>query len=342
LPLLCCRLNATYAEAIPQATLQQLRSYFHANAQRNLRLTGELLTLLRLFATHDISAIPFKGPVLAAAFYGNLALRQFDDLDILVHRQDVLRAKNLLFSQGYRPYYWLTPVQETAALRALCELNFQRDADGSVIDLHWNFTSRFFPFARNAECLWERRVPVFVGGQEILTFAAEDLLLILCVHSAKHLWERMGWVCDIAQLISTQKEINWERVMQQAEVLRGERILALGLFLASELMGAVLPPDILRKVQADPAVHSLATEVCQRFFQESDSSPRVLDRRLFQLRVRERLKDKVRYCWYWATTPTVNDWAWIDLPPSLFGLYSILRPIRVAGKYGRRLFLGRG
>ena len=31
-----------------------------------------------------IAAIPYKGPVLAAAVYGNLALRTFSDLDILV------------------------------------------------------------------------------------------------------------------------------------------------------------------------------------------------------------------------------------------------------------------
>jgi hypothetical protein len=86
-------LNTTCPEAVPKANLAQLRNYFHANAQRNLFLTQELLKLLTLFKTNGISAIPYKGPVLAVAVYGNLALRQFGDLDILVHKRDVLRAK---------------------------------------------------------------------------------------------------------------------------------------------------------------------------------------------------------------------------------------------------------
>ena len=100
--LLYCSLNATCPEAVPKAILDQLRDYFHNLARRNLFLTRELLKLLNLFQAHEIPAIPYKGPVLAASAYGNLALRQFCDLDILIHKQDALRVKSLLLNQGYR------------------------------------------------------------------------------------------------------------------------------------------------------------------------------------------------------------------------------------------------
>jgi hypothetical protein len=46
--------------------------------------------------------VPYKGPVLAAAVYGHLSLRQIRDLDILVHPSEVRPAGELLISQGYR------------------------------------------------------------------------------------------------------------------------------------------------------------------------------------------------------------------------------------------------
>src|SRR5262249_44014688 len=82
-PLLYWNLKNTCPDAVPQSILDQLLADFHANTHDNLFLTAELLKLLALLAAHDIPAIPFKGPVLAAQVYRNLALRQFYDLDIL-------------------------------------------------------------------------------------------------------------------------------------------------------------------------------------------------------------------------------------------------------------------
>ena len=101
-PMLFRHLNTIGPEAVPSAPWQQLRQRFHSNARHNLFLTGELLKLLRLLATHNIPAIPFKGPVLAVAVYGDLALRQFVDLDLLVQPQAVLQVKALLHTLGYQ------------------------------------------------------------------------------------------------------------------------------------------------------------------------------------------------------------------------------------------------
>ena len=81
LPLIYWHLRATWPEAVPAVSLDDLRDHFHANAQYNLLLTGALLKLLRLFEAHNIPAMPFKGPVLTAMAYGNITLRQFSDMD---------------------------------------------------------------------------------------------------------------------------------------------------------------------------------------------------------------------------------------------------------------------
>jgi hypothetical protein len=317
--------------------LGQLRDNFHDNSRRNLFLTGELLNLLTLFETHQIPAIPFKGPVLAASVYENLALRQFLDLDILIHTQHVAKARELIVSQGYRRQFDLNDSQEAAYIRWYPAHGFVREDGKVVVDLHWAMTSRGFSFRLDPERLWEHPEAISLGGKELLTLSPENLLLFLCVHGGKHSWERLGWICDIAELIRSRKGMDWRTVMDQARALKSERMLFLGLYLASDLLEATLPEEVGAKVHSDPAVKSLATQVCERLFRELDSQPGLFEGWRFQLRIRDRLRDGCRYCFGLVMTPTGLELTLISLPALLFPLYYVLRPMRLVLKHGRKL-----
>jgi len=336
MPLLYWHLNATCPERIPKATLDQLREHFHDNAQRNLFLTGELVTLLKLLEARDILAVPYKGPVLSAAAYGNLALRQFRDLDILVRKRDALTAKDLLIAQGYRPSVHITQAQEPAYLRSQYEYEFLR-ADGKVVvELHWGVTPRSFSFSPDFDRLWERLQPVSLAGTTVWTFAPEDVLLMLCVHGSKHCWARLEWICSIALLVGAYEKIDWEQLMVEAGTLGSQRMLMLGLVLASDLLGAVLPAEVLRMAQADRTVEALKELVQQRLFLERKPSG-LFESALFHLKARERPRDRIRYCLRLAMTTTARDWTTAQIPPLLSFLYYPLRAIRLTKKYGPSL-----
>ena len=339
MPLLYWHLGSVCPDAVPEASLAALRKHFHKNVQRNLLLTSELLTLLDLLTLHGISAIPYKGPILAASVYGNLALRYFSDLDLLVRKQDMAKAKDLLVTEGYRLDHPLNKVQEAAYIRFQAHLPFSSHDGQSFVDLHSSFTPSYYAFPLDLERLWERLGPNLFGGREVLTLSPEDLLLILCVHGAKHLWARLAWICDIAEIIRVHGEIDWGQVMDQAFAVGSERALFLGLFLANALLGADLPEEIIRRVQADPVTQSLGAQVRRRLFRDAACPPGALESCLFHLKVRERVWDRTRFCLGVAMIPTVEDWMRLPLPPSLFPLYYLLRPLRLIGKYG--LGLGR-
>lgn len=159
-PLLYWHLNAICPEAVPKACLDGLRDEFRANAQSNLYLTKELLALLCLFEEHSIPAIPFKGPVLTVLVYGNLALRRFGDLDILVSKRDVLKAEELLISKGYRPRVHLVSARERVRFQSSYAQEFVHDNGRGQVDLHWKLAERYFLHAPDPEPLWERLEPV--------------------------------------------------------------------------------------------------------------------------------------------------------------------------------------
>ncbi len=102
-PLLARSLRAIRPEAVPAPVSERLETRRHASARHNLLLTGELLELLAAFEARGITALPYKGPALAGALYDNLALREFDDLDILVRVSDRQAAVERLLARGYQP-----------------------------------------------------------------------------------------------------------------------------------------------------------------------------------------------------------------------------------------------
>jgi hypothetical protein len=354
LPLLYWHLSSASQEAVPKNVLSRLRHSFQTNKLRALLLAGELLILHELFEQRGIPVIPYKGPVLAASVYGDLGLRMTGDLDILLRKQDVLEAKELLLSRGYEPARWktdtrLTPAQETAFLRFEREYPLERSDNGLSVELQWGIIDRHFPFSLDLESVRERLQRVSLGGGgNVPTLAPEDLLLILCVHASVHFWERLQWICDVAETIRVRREMNWGLVMERASALGCERMLLLGLHLARELLGAEIPENASRRVGTDPVVGELAAEVYEGLFQnrsvlwdgKHEKSRGMLQGSLFRsfhYMMHERRRDRFRYTLHTIIDPSVADWERYSLPERLFPLYYVIRPLRLAGKYGYRL-----
>jgi hypothetical protein len=267
-PLVYQSLKSACWNMVPEAQQKQVRDYVLANAQSALRLTAELLRLLELFEARHIPVIPFKGPALAASVYGSPAMRQFGDLDLLVHERDVKKAKELLIAEGYRCQFNLTEWQEAAFIRYECEYAFTAKAGTAnsrpagigclsplspsaestrtaeppaprpMVEIHWRLAPRHFRYPFDAAAIWQRAVPVTVAGRPMLSFHPEDLLLFLCLHGAKHLWSQLKWICDIAKLIRQHPDLDWDGLQTRSRRLGCERILLLGLHLANDLLGA--------------------------------------------------------------------------------------------------------
>jgi putative nucleotidyltransferase-like protein len=255
-----------------------------------------------------------------------------------VRTQDVRRAAEVLAEHGYRNRSAapMRPVQEAALLRFLCELHFTRDDGRSQVDLHWDILPRMFAFALDTESLWTRSGRTSLGGTTVRTLSPEDLLLILCVHNTKHRWERLGWMVDVAELIERQA-MDWDQVFDRACRLNSERMLRLGLFLASDLLGVALPPRVSDRAHADPTVRSLAIRAFEGLFTGPDTpTEEVVDFR-FYFKARERWRDRARFTLQVITTPTLNEVSLVALPVGLSFLYYPLRPLRLAAKYGRAL-----
>src|SRR5262249_51881104 len=155
------------------------------------------------------------------------------DLDILVGRQDVLGVKDLLEARGYRPHIPLTEGRRTAfLLRHHHAVGFTRERGQTLVEVHWRLMPRWMGFPLRPEDLWGRLARVSLAGKSVPTLSSADALLVACAHGCKHVWQRLAWVCDVAEWLRVHEGVSWGPLFEQARQLGGERMLLLGLFLA--------------------------------------------------------------------------------------------------------------
>ncbi len=334
-PLLDRHLRSVVPDALPQVEMERLKTATRANTVRSLFLTAELHKVLDLFQSKGIVSIPYKGPVLAEQAYGDLTLRDFDDLDIILRHRDVPKAHEVMQGLGYAARFpWILSAGATASL-VPGEYNYRNDERRAMVELHTELTLRHFPVVPNLDEFAERLVTVKAGGHGVKTFAPEDLLPVLCIHGSKDFWERISWVADISELVQKDAEFDWDKTLSAAESLRAGRMLHLGLALAWDVLEAPLPEEIKKRIRADNEATSVAQEIKARLL--SRHGTRYNARRRFQYRRRMvvgRLEGW-RYSIRLAVLPVEEDWEMVRLPGLLAPLYIALRPLRLLRKYGR-------
>lgn len=325
------RLQQFCQASIPATTMAQLETAHFANTARNVWLAKELLDLLQLLTAHGIVAIPFKGPSLAVTAYGQLACREFSDLDILVSPLDFHRALDLL---GERAGYQQLPT--TYHLYAH-EYPLVSKTGDVFVDLHQQISGKdFFVFPFSFEEMTQRLQQITILDVTVPCFHPEDVLLILCVHGSKHCWEQLGWISDFAAFVQAHPHLDWCRIRQRAQVLGCDRMLSIGLSLSHELLRVPLPAHDFRHFELDFNFNTIKTQIYRRCFAktpEATSDPN-LEKMILHLQLLDHFWDQIAYL-LWCTrrrlTPTHKDLAKIPLPRLLYFLHYLLRPLRLAG-----------
>ncbi len=277
--------------------LNHWRRSFQYVAQRNLFLTGELVNLLKSLKEQNIVALPYKGPVLATLVYKNVALRRFGDLDIIVKQKDIFAVRELLIAQGYRPNLEMTDAELVKYLNSKTEhtYDFVHKDKNVFLEIHWRIAPKYIT-SIEAKDLWPDLELFSLAGTTINNLPLEDWLPILCVHGSRHVWERLSWLCDIATLVHKNPDINWDKVVHQANNWGCQRMLFLGLYMAHDLFKVELPPEIWQQMKkVEPILSGIAPKVYNQFFATVKTSDKFMGRTFYHIQVRERLNHKFLY-----------------------------------------------
>lgn len=305
-----------------------LRARAHKHAWRVLHFTAELQKIARCFEQRGIEFLAHKGPALAQLLYGDPAMRQFGDLDVIVKSRDFRRAKDVLIESGYDSNLRLSPRHEQALLRSGYECSFGLNSARNLVELQWQIVPRFYSINFDIDALFSRSMQVNLDDVALRTLGREDLLMVLCVHAAKHEWVQLGMLRDIAALMNFDLDWNW--IVAEARRLGIIKILQVSLLAANKLFNVSCRKEL---PSANEGTAELASAVVSRL--QHNYEPDTESIRYFraQLQTRERWLDRARFVWRLATTPSVQEWESIQIPDRCFAAYRGVRIARLMKRF---------
>jgi hypothetical protein len=318
---------------IPPASRVRLQELQRSLTVSTLQLTGELFRVLERFAGSGIDVLLTKGPALSVRCYGHPSMRQYGDLDLIVRESDIRRSTQAMLDLGYEPR---VPLSAIDAKKSAGEYAFRKPGTDVLVEFHTERTFRYHPRRLPIEKLFQRRAVVTIDGRDVPALSVEDELVLICIHGAKHFWERLMWIGDVAALISAKQARDWSRAMTSAGEVGAERILFMGLRLASDVLAAQLPAPLESAIQVDRTVAKLAKQIKNRLDAGDARQIGVVERAIFRMRMRGGWFAGAAYLLRLSLSPTEEDWS-----PGSEGnrpafLDALGRPLRLAKKHSRR------
>ena len=319
---------------VPSHALASLRQKYERNIHKSLFLARELIRILDCLDGSGIEVVLYKGIVQSEVYYGDMALRQTGDMDLLVRKQDVRRIKSAVRDLGYTQRVFIPDDAEADYIASGYECTFDSPAGKNLLELQWALQPRFYAVEFDMNGLFERAVTATVAGRCLKTPSSEDLLLILSMHAAKHVWGRLIWLCDIAQIVK-QRNVDWDWIRAQSQELGIERILHITLLLANRFLRTVLPSQVENAVLTDKEARIFAEQIAGSVAAGVTYEEEKLSYFRLMMRLRERRADRLRFITRLAFTPGPGEWEAVRLPKPLFPLYRIVRMVRLASRFVR-------
>ena len=321
-------------DIVPASVLAALRQRYERNVHKSLFLARELIRILDCLDAIGVEVIPYKGIVLSETYYGDMALRQSGDIDLFVRGHDVGRIKNAVRELGYTQRVPIPENAEEDYIASGYECTFDSPAGKNLLELQWALQPRFYAVDFDMEGLFERAVNVEVAGRRVKTPSPEDLLLVLSVHAAKHVWGRLIWLCDIARILELGN-LDWDRVQARAREFGIERILHVTLLLANRLLTTPIPAPVERSILEDRAAGAFAEEIAVDVARGICYEEQQVSYFRLMMQLRERKVDRLRFLTRLTFTPGPGEWEAVRLPKPLFPLYRVVRLARLASRFAR-------
>jgi hypothetical protein len=324
----------SHCENVPSVVLSQFQQLVKRHNLHILKLSGELARLSRLFAANDIPWLSIKGPALSVQLYGDIAMRQSGDLDILVDEGNLERVKHLLKDAGYHSLYKdriFNRKQRTYYQKYVTDQSWRNSERNIHIELHWRLTQSDRVAPNNADW-FQHKTDVTIGNSAIPTLDRLMHTLYLCRHGSLHLWFRLFWLWDVAYIFQQITEDESRALRKLVQQYRLEKILDQSIYFSQQIFRISLPHTFPQNVCLNKIIDPVLCHILE------NKSDQRISSMWHEYIYRMRLQSGIRYWWAVSALMVNNprDWETICLPESLFFLYYIIKPAALVKRKLRR------
>ncbi|MGI9533504.1 MAG: nucleotidyltransferase domain-containing protein [Thermodesulfobacteriota bacterium] len=336
--------NRKCFDFLPGEIIDRVNELNREEVIKNMYLTNELSELNKEFNSKKLEFILLKGPALGGELYDDLNLRQIGDLDLLVRKEEMDEAANLLLNRGYNYFFELTDRQRKLYEESSIYLSdhdmhysFFQTEKKIFVELHWALMPEKYSFSQKTDGLFSRKKIININGNKINTLSDEDLILFLSLHGIKHGWSRLFWICDIVRFLIVKDSIDWGSVIKRAKKLNYSRSLFIALKTTEYIIPGLLKGELLNIIKNDREVNRISKIIRENLFNYDNSLGSKNSNKIF-VRSMERYSDKIHFYTDRLFRPTIYEVELIKLPKQLIFIYYFIRPIRLITKYTVKLF----
>lgn len=240
-----------YKDILPQDLFLKLKSINMDISKYNMLMTSELIKVMKLLEENDIEAISFKGPTLSQSAYGDITLRQYVDLDILIKEEDLEKTYEILEINDLISTIEKEYVNNKLFLEKNSDITFINKKNGINIEIHWKLFRNKFLSNLNNKNFFDEKYKIKVNNYDINIFYPEILLVYLCMHGSKHKWERIEWITDINKLLIKEQNIDWELIFKIAKSYACTKMLYLGIYISYLTYNSSIPKIYLKELEKE-------------------------------------------------------------------------------------------
>ena len=249
-PLIVDKLSKlSKAGLFPDGVLRRLEQVSLRTLTRNMLLTEHFRQIIRAFDEAEIPVIALKGSMLSEWLYGNINLRQFSDLDLLVPEEKGRTALEILRKMGYvsSDLKMSDFIKENTSIVHYTPMI----KNGVSVEIHIRIHSETEPYQVDLQDMWQQAVPLKLHGVEALGFSPEDLLLHLCIHLEKHfIIGQFQFTCfyDLVNMLNHKGDVlNWDLFEEKCIQANAVSVTYKYLLLAQKYLNGNLPTSVVSK-----------------------------------------------------------------------------------------------
>ncbi len=269
----------------------------------NIRAAAQLVELLGVFQNQHIPVIPFKGHILGADLYGDVALRPSVDFDLYVANRQVAAACELFKKLGYS-----SPLLERNGLSVFSRfftIEFSHPQQNIHIDLHLDLTDGYVQNLFNEKELVQGTRPLEFEDHTIDVFAVDTTLALIALHGAKGSWAFLSALVDLAFFFRRYPECPYGDVITMLRRRGLLRMLSVGASLVERLFSVELPREIATTI--DQRSVELSRVIAQRLYENPFQPVQTgWGKVLLNVQMREKWQEKLRYIRFMSRSKKVD------------------------------------
>lgn len=256
-----------------------------------------LIKILTEMNNRGIQAIPIKGPVLAQRLFGDVSKRHSGDLDIVVKKDNLLPAIEIMAKLGYvliSPKPNLSRVQRDYFLKYKKEYCVFNKEIGLYVELHVGIYDHGLLEPSMGEMFLKDLTWGEFGGVRIQEMNLNNCFLYLVYHGGHHLYYRLFWLRDVSEALRSWS-LDHRLIFSNARIIEIERLLVMSLDLANRIFGSVIPQEYRIYLEENNRTIGKLSRICtKRIF---GSEKLTFNGKIQKLYFHFLLKPSLRYKW---------------------------------------------